>query len=170
MANSSPWCALLYSSRLLPSLPPPRRLRLDLLPPPGGQGVGSQAPTASALTADNIQLLTKDPQVGKTDPVERMWRWLAEAGPPYDSSPSVSARCPCFADFRFCGLQRVHTRCPRFAVVERESRQCVDLILIWRGIWLRLLVGVNSKAASALPTAAGAPRGKRHFSCFSCFG
>jgi hypothetical protein len=73
----------------------PCRLRLDLLPPPGGQSSGSHARQQSAatmLTAENMQLMMREHQGVKADPVERMWQWLATAGPPYDSSPSVRVR------------------------------------------------------------------------------
>jgi hypothetical protein len=44
------------------------------------------------LTASNVQQLTKQQYGGessKTSTTERMWRWLADAGPPYEVNPSI---------------------------------------------------------------------------------
>jgi hypothetical protein len=44
------------------------------------------------LTASNVQQLTKQQYGGessKTSTTERMWRWLQDAGPPYEVHPSV---------------------------------------------------------------------------------
>jgi hypothetical protein len=44
------------------------------------------------LTASNVQQLTKQQYGGessKASTTERMWRWLADAGPPYEVHPSV---------------------------------------------------------------------------------
>lgn len=42
------------------------------------------------LTEENISYQNKLAQYsGRADPAERMWRWLEEAGPPYDVQPSL---------------------------------------------------------------------------------
>ncbi|GAB4819224.1 hypothetical protein N2152v2_006270 [Parachlorella kessleri] len=42
------------------------------------------------LTQENVQHLAKLEQYSaRPDPTERMWRWLEDAGPPYEGSPSV---------------------------------------------------------------------------------
>lgn len=42
------------------------------------------------LTQENVTHMQKLEQYStREDPTERMWRWLEQAGPPYDSSPSV---------------------------------------------------------------------------------
>jgi hypothetical protein len=44
------------------------------------------------LTASNVQQLTKQQhstESSKAGSTERMWRWLQDAGPPYDVHPSV---------------------------------------------------------------------------------
>lgn len=59
-----------------------------------GASPGSQASPPGAqlspLTAENMQLMGRSERFGaRPETSERLWRWLAGAGPPYESSPSV---------------------------------------------------------------------------------
>ena len=47
-------------------------------------------PRIAELTPANVQLLAKqNHESGRSSSTERMWRWLADAGPPYEAQPSV---------------------------------------------------------------------------------
>lgn len=62
------------------------RLYFDAEP---GRG-GSSRTKTTELTSSNVQQLTKQAgEPGKASTTERMWKWLADAGPPYDVQPSV---------------------------------------------------------------------------------
>eukprot|EP00887_Chlorella_sp_A99_P001771 scaffold19.g1771.t1 len=67
----------------------------------GGAGSSSEAVAASrakyrtSLTEENVAYQNKLAQYsGRVDPAERMWRWLEEAGPPYDVQPSLGVPPP----------------------------------------------------------------------------
>jgi hypothetical protein len=72
-----------------PSSPPqPSRAR-TLEPSEALSSHASAAKLTTTLTEENVQFFNKLEQYGgKADPLARIWRWLYNSGPPFDSNPS----------------------------------------------------------------------------------